>query len=410
MTGDKLAACRYDIADLGAAMTIISAIVESVRKAIDRRRLIDTAVQLIAAPSWTGEAEKACDCLAQILGRDGFPVERPVAGHARAPAVVARLESTRPGRTLQFNGHLDTVHLPFVAPQVDGDRITGSGASDMKSGLAAAVEAIRVLRDTKALSAGKVLLTAHDLHEAPWGAGQQLDQLIRDGCVGDGILLPEPLHDRLPVVGRGGASWKVTIRRPGAPVHEVMRPLDEPSVISAGAELVARLDRLGERLAKKSDPLAGPETVFIGQIHSGEIFNQFPQECRLEGTRRWLPGTSRQDVEKEFRTLLADLERDTKTTIHADFRFIRDDFHLDQNDPLVNAFQRAYEAVVGSQLPVGPKPFMDDGNSFWGLAKKPAITHGPRAGGQRTVNEWVSIDDLVRLAQVYALTAVAYCG
>jgi acetylornithine deacetylase/succinyl-diaminopimelate desuccinylase-like protein len=189
-----------------------------------------------------------------------------------------------------------------------------------------------------------------------------------------------------------------------------MRPLDEPSVISAGAELISRLGRLGERLAKRSDPLAGPETVFTGQIHSGEIFNQFPQECRLEGTRRWLPGTSRQDVEKEFRTLLTDLERDTKTSVHADFRFIRDDFHLDQKDPLVNAFQRAYEAVVGSPLPVGPKPFMDDGNSFWGLAKKPAITHGPRAGGQRTVNEWVSIDDLVRLAQVYALTAVAYCG
>jgi acetylornithine deacetylase/succinyl-diaminopimelate desuccinylase-like protein len=104
------------------------------------------------------------------------------------------------------------------------------------------------------------------------------------------------------------------------------------------------------------------------------------------------------------------LERDTNTSVHAEFRFIRDDFHLDQNDPLVNAFQRAYEAVVGSPLPVGPKPFMDDGNSFWGLAQKPTITHGPRAGGQHTVNEWVSIDDLVRLAQVYALTAVAYCG
>jgi acetylornithine deacetylase/succinyl-diaminopimelate desuccinylase-like protein len=391
-------------------MTITPAIVDSVRKAIDRRRLIDTAVQLIAAPSWTGEAEKACDGLAQILSTDGFPVERPAAGHPRSPAVVTYLKSSRPGRILQFNGHLDTVHLPFVEPKVSGDLITGSGASDMKGGIAAAVEALRVLRDANILPAGLVMLTAHDLHEAPWGFGQQLDQLIKDRCVGDGILLPEPLHDRLPVVGRGGANWKVTIRRIGQPVHEVMRPLDEPSVISAGAELVARLDRLGERLAKKSDLLAGPETVFIGQIHSGEIYNQYPQECWLEGTRRWLPGTSRQHVEKEFRTLLADLERDTKTSIHADFRFIRDDFHLNQNDPLVSAFQRAYEAVVGSRLPVGPKPFMDDGNSFWGLAQKPAITHGPRAGGQHTVNEWVSIDDLVRLTQVYALTAVAYCG
>jgi acetylornithine deacetylase/succinyl-diaminopimelate desuccinylase-like protein len=223
-------------------------------------------------------------------------------------------------------------------------------------------------------------------------------------------LLPEPLCDRLPVVGRGGATWKVTIRRPGAPVHEVMRPKDEPNVIAAGAELVSRLSRLGERLAAKSDDLAGADTVFVGQIHSGEIYNQYPQECRLEGTRRWLPGTGRRDVETEFRALVADLERDTRTAIQTDFFFIRDDFRLDLQDPLVEAFQQAYEAVSGAPLAVGPKPFMDDGNSFWGLAQKPAITHGPRAGGQHTVNEWVSIDDLVRLAKVYALTAVAYCG
>jgi hypothetical protein len=28
------------------------------------------------------------------------------------------------------------------------------------------------------LTAGSVLLTAHDLHEAPWGLGQQLNGLI----------------------------------------------------------------------------------------------------------------------------------------------------------------------------------------------------------------------------------------
>jgi succinyl-diaminopimelate desuccinylase len=391
-------------------MKISPAIVHAIKSAVNRQRLIDTAVRLIAAPSWTGEAERACDCLAQILCGDGFQVDRPNAGHARAPAVVARLDSSRPGKVLQFNGHLDTVHLPFVEPKVSGDLITGSGASDMKGGIAAAVEALRVLRDIDILPAGSVMLTAHDLHEAPWGFGQQLDHLIRDRCVGDGILLPEPLHDRVPVVGRGGATWKVTISRSGPPVHEVMRPANEPSVIAAGAELVARLGRLGERLAKKSDLLAGPETVFVSQIHSGEIYNQYPQECWLEGTRRWLPGTGRQQVESEFRELLADLERETNTSVHADFRFIRDGFHLDQNDPLVDAFQQAYESALGNRLPIGPKPFMDDGNSFWGLAQRPAITHGPKAGGQHTVNEWVSIDDLVRLAQVYALTAVAYCG
>jgi acetylornithine deacetylase/succinyl-diaminopimelate desuccinylase-like protein len=280
----------------------------------------------------------------------------------------------------------------------------------MKGGVSCAVEALRVLRDTAALQAGSVLLVAHDLHEAPWGRGEQLDSLIRDGVVGDAVLLPEPLTDRLPLVGRGAATWKVTLSRSGPPVHEVMRPMDEPSVISAGAALIARLDELGRSLTAKSDPLAGCETVFVGQVHSGEIFNQYPQECWLEGTRRWLPGTARAEVEREFGELVERVARQTGTKARVEFRFIRDAFRLDEGDALVSAFQGAYRTINGTTLATGPKPFCDDGNSFWGIRKLPAITHGPRAGGQHTVKEWMSIDDMLRVAQLYALTAVTYCG
>jgi acetylornithine deacetylase/succinyl-diaminopimelate desuccinylase-like protein len=398
-------------------MQRLQRISESLGPPINRERLVDTAVRLIAVPSRTGEAGQAADCLAQILTDDGFSVERPAAGHPAAPAVVVRYDSGKPGPILQFDGHLDTVHLPFIPPAVAGGQITGSGASDMKAGLAAAVEALRVLRDTNTLPAGSILLTAHDLHEAPWGFGQQLDQLIAEGHVGDAVLLPEPLCDRLPVIGRGAATWKVTIRRPGPPVHEVMRPR-EPSVIAAGAELVARLNRMQDRLEVLSPSGLPPghsvaltgESVFIGQIHSGEIYNQYPQECFLEGTRRWLPQTERAFVEREFRSLLAEVAEQTQTTISLDFRFIRDAFLLEELNPLATAFQQSYRSLCGEPLPLGTKPFVDDGNCFWGRARVPAITHGPRAGGQHTVNEWVSIDDLVRVAQLYALTAMAYCG
>ncbi|HEV3116724.1 MAG TPA: M20/M25/M40 family metallo-hydrolase, partial [Gemmataceae bacterium] len=359
-------------------------ILQGLRRAVNRNRLVDTAARMVAIPSRTGEAGAVSDCLADMLTRDGFTVERRPASHSAAPAVVARFDSKLPGRTLQFNGHLDVVHLPYVPPRVEGGCVRGSGSCDMKGGTAAAVEALRVLRDTNALVGGSVLFTAHDLHEAPWGFGQQLDRLIADGCVGDAVLIPEPLCDRLPVVGKGSATWKVTIRRPGPPIHEVMRSMNEPSVIAAGATLVTRLADLGVLLGKKSDPAAGCETVFIGQIHSGEIFNQYPQECWLEGTRRWLPGTRRQEVEGDFRKLLAAVERQTGTTITADFRFIRDAFELG-NNPLTAAFQDAYFAMSGEVLPIGAKPFVDDGNSFWALAQVPAITHGPRAGGQHTV-------------------------
>src|SRR5947208_14741886 len=133
-----------------------------------------------------------------------------------------------------------------------------------------------------------------------------------------------------------------------------MRP-DEPSVIAAGAELVTRLGQLGRELAVKSDPLAGSESLFIGQIHSGEIFNQYPQECWLEGTRRWLPGADAAAVESEFRDLLDRFQSDWRVDLKLNYLLIRHAFQLDLTHPIVSAFQECYAADRGTQFPLGPK-------------------------------------------------------
>jgi acetylornithine deacetylase/succinyl-diaminopimelate desuccinylase-like protein len=392
-------------------MPLSPEVVQRLRSHINRERLVRTVVDLVNIPSITGDAGAVLNRLGTMLVDEGFCVERLACGHPTAPAVAVRLDSGKPGKTLQFNGHLDTVHLPFVPPAVDGDKITGSGSCDMKGGTAAAVEALRVLRDSGELKAGSVLFTAHDLHEAPWGDGHQLDGMIRAGYVGDAVLIPEYMNALIPIVGRGLATWKITVRREGPPIHEVMRPMNEPSVIDAAAELIARFRQYAGFLAGKTDPEAGCETVFIGQVHAGEIFNQFPQECRLEGTRRWLSNVTRQEVEQEFRGLVQQVASRTQTMIDIDWFPVRDGFTLDRNDPFVGIFQEAHAAASqGRTLPFGAKPFCDDCNTFWSLANIPAITHGPTASGAHTLNEWVSIDDLMRVAHVYALTAVRFCG
>ncbi len=389
-------------------MSVDAVRLEPVRLHVDRRRLLETAQALIEVPSPTGSAGAVADRLAQVLEKDGFRVDRPTGGYAAAPAVAVRLESKRPGRTLQFNGHLDTVHLPFAPPQIEGGLLTGSGASDMKGGIAAAVEALRALRDADTLEAGAVLLTAHDLHEAPWGDGRQLDQLIREGLRGDAVLLPEPLCNVLPVAGRGSATWKVFIRREGAAVHEVMRPRDEPSVILAAADLVKRLSRLELDLASRSHPVCGAASVFIGQVHSGEIYNQYPQDAWLEGTRRWLPGDDHHAVESAFRAILAQHAQDTRTTISCDWMMIRDAFALDASSSLVKAFQECYRAGSTSPLPEAPNHSSTMATVF-GPSREFRRSRTARAGGQHTVSEWVDIDDLVRVARLYASTAIAFC-
>ncbi|VTR97300.1 M20 family metallopeptidase [Tuwongella immobilis] len=384
--------------------------VDRIRRAINRDRLLATATELIAVPSPTGQAGAVSDRLAELITADGFAVRREIADHPAAPAVLATLDSGKPGPTMQFNGHLDVVHLPFVPPRVEGNRLLGSGSCDMKAGVAAAWEAVRALRDADALPMGKILFSANDLHEAPWGLGEQLNALIRAGIHGDAVLIPESLRTPLPIAGRGSATWKLHLRRSGEPVHEVYRPMDEPSVIAAAADWVARLEQFDRELAQESHPLAGAASVFIGQIHSGEIYNQYPQVCMIEGTRRWLDGTSSDAVRADFFARLDALARDRGVTVDCEWKLIREAFQLDPHCRLVEAFQANHALLSGEPLPIGAKRFVDDGNSFWGIAGIPAITHGPIAAGAHTVHEWVDLDDLVRVATLYALTAVSFCS
>lgn len=391
-------------------MSGLANISERIRGAVRRDRLLETAIRLVDVPSPTGRAGPVADRLGEMLASEGFAVERPPAGHPAAPAVVAELRGSTRGRCLQFNGHLDVVHLPFVPPRVEGNRLRGSGSCDMKGGLAAAIEALRALRDASLIRSGRVLLTAHDTHEAPWGFGEQLDGLIADGFVGDAVLIPEPLNRVLPTIGRGQACWKATIRRSGPPVHEVMRPLDEPSVLYAGGRFLRKLSELEAELARRDPDSPLRESVFVGQFHGGEIYNQFPQECWLEGTRRWLPESNSDTVEAEFRGLVSEVARASGASIELDYHTVRPAFSLDPNDPVVSYFGNACEQIMGERLTLGSKPFVDDGNLFWTRARRPAITHGPEAGGQHTTEEWVDIDDLVRVARVYAITAAQYCS
>jgi acetylornithine deacetylase/succinyl-diaminopimelate desuccinylase-like protein len=381
-----------------------------VTRGVDPERIARTALALIEAPSPTCSAGPAAERLAEILADQGFSVERPTADWPASPAVVARLDSGRPGRILQFNGHLDTVHLPFVPARLVDGVIHGSGAADMKGGIAAAVEALRVLRDTGMLSAGGVLLTAHDHHEGPWGDKRQLRALIREGYHGDGVLIPEYLADRLPVAGRGLAIFSIRVWREGEPVHEVLGPADTPDVLAAGADLVTRFHELNRGLDARRREHAGSDSVFIGQLQCGEIYNQWPTECRLAGTRRWVTPGRGEEARKEFAQILAEVARSSRTHVDAEFGIYADAFALDPTDPLVAAFQQAHEAVTDRRLPVGGKPFVDDGHGFSEQAAIPAVTHGPAATGAHSLDEAVPVAELARVARVYALTALAYCA
>src|SRR6056297_1295466 len=98
--------------------------------------------------------------------------------------VIAEVGSND-GPIILLNAHMDTVKIcsgwkrdPFGA-QVEGNKLYGQGALDMKSGLAAAMIAIELLKRIENKLKGKVLFTAVVDEEGPYGLGT--DALIRDG-------------------------------------------------------------------------------------------------------------------------------------------------------------------------------------------------------------------------------------
>ncbi len=386
------------------------ATVQTIQQTINPQRLLETAIALVEIPSPTCSAGAVADRLAEILQADGFTVERPIADWPAAPAVVVRFNTGKPGRTLQFDGHLDTVHLPFVPPRVEDGIFYGSGASDMKGGIAAFVEALRVLRETNTLSGGGILITAHDHHEGPWGDRRQVEAFIRDGLIGDAVMLPEYMADRLPVAGRGMAIFEVHITRTGEPMHEVLRPAGIPDVVQTGVELLNRLRKLNERLATITAPYVGHDSTFVGHLQAGEIYNQSPTRCIVEGTRRWVTPGQGATVQAEFEALLQELAQETGTQISLTYSPQGEAFQVDPNQPIVAAFQAAHTATTGAPLPLGAKIFVDDGSTYIAKGRIPALTHGPDAKGAHTLNEAVPVTELVRVAQVYALTAIAFCG
>ena len=268
-----------------------------------------------------------------------------------------------------------------------------------------------MLRDSGRSTAGSILFTAHDLHEAPWGDGRQLDALIRAGDrrrrgPSPGTALRRAA-DRRPRLGDlEGPHQPRRAAGPRGDAAEATSRASSPSALSSSPGSSGSTATLAEDV----HPVCGSASVFIGQIHSGEIYNQYPQECRLEGTRRWLPGTDGHATEPEFRALLADLARETGTRIECEWLFIR--------DALPSRPGRPVRLDVSGELRTGLEPPTSAGRKAVRRRRQQLLGAGRRAGDhprperRRTahVSEWAEIADMERVALLYAVTAVSYCG
>src|SRR5690242_11744880 len=123
---------------------------------VDADRLLRTTMSLLELPSPSGEELRVTERYAELLQDNGLEVAFHRA-YPESPSVVGRLAG-REGRTLQLDGHTDTVGQPHPPPRFEQGEIMGRGAADMKAGLAAMAEAARVLGEVRQRLRGSLLL------------------------------------------------------------------------------------------------------------------------------------------------------------------------------------------------------------------------------------------------------------
>lgn len=379
----------------------------AVGAATDRDGMAALLLEMVQIPSPTGNSVAAAHHYAEQLRAVGVDVELDER-FTGAPSVIGRLRLGAPGPVLEFNGHLDTVDVPHDPPRREGSRIYGRGAADMKCGLVAIHEAVRLLAQHRDALHGELLVVAHGLHEAPLGYGEDLEALVRRGVKGDAAIVAEGASTILPIIGKGNVVFEVTIRRPGEATHELRTPPGTPNPLVLAAEVTRAMAARTAELAAAPLPHVGPETYFLGILRSGDFYNRFPTSAQLTGTRRYGAQTGFDRVRRELDELVARILEGLGVTWEIRAQRDRDAFELDPSSPIVGAVQAAYHEVTGQPLPLGGVSMVGDVSIFVNDGKIPAVYHGPQGTGAHGDLEWIDATELERAARVYVHAARHY--
>ncbi len=350
-----------------------------------------------------GEAAIAA-CVADVCRAAGLEVHVTEVAPGR-PNVVAVLSGPSPGRTLMFCGHTDTVGVagmcdPFVAGVRDG-RMHGRGSQDMKGGVAAMIDAARVIATRGGLTRGRLVVAAVvDEEYASLGA----EALVREWQA-DAAVITEPTDMRIAVAHKGFAHVEVTTS--GVAAHG-SRPRDGRDAIFRMGRVLAALERLDHNLQRgRVHPLLGPASLHASIIEGGREATTYPDACRMLLERRTIPGEPAGTPLGEVEAILASLAgHDPEFTGHAREVLARASYEIDPRAELPQLLGR-----LVARRGLNPEP---SGVSFWtdaqilSAAGIPTVVFGPGGAGLHSPDEYVVIDDVIACRDILVDLADAY--
>lgn len=405
-----------------------------------RDDLIALTQDLIAIPTLNPPGENyaaICDLLDKRLSTAGFKTEWVRASGApgdseRYPRwnIIARKEGTRPGPCVHFNSHTDVVEIghgwtldPFGG-EIDGDKIYGRGACDMKGGLAASIIAAEtfIAQNPEFHGAIEISGTADEESGGYGGVAYLAEHGWFDPKRVQHVIIPEPLNkDRICLGHRGG--WWAEIETKGEIAHGSMPFLGDCAVRHMGAVLQAFEDQLFPAMAARTTEMpvvpegARQSTMNINSIHGGQPEQDddytglpahcVPDSCRIVIDRRFLMEEPIEAVRQEVIDLLDDLKT-RRPNFDYEIREINRVIPTmtDRDAPVVTTVHEAIRDVLGHDPSYVASPGSYDQKHIDRIGKlKNCIAYGPGVLElAHKPDEWIGITDMLDSAKVMART------
>jgi succinyl-diaminopimelate desuccinylase len=279
------------------------------------------------------------------------------------------------GAPVLLAGHLDTVPAQDNLPgRIEGGRVHGLGASDMKGALAVMIELALAGAPFDCLFFGREELAGKYSALTPLLERERLEYEL--------VVMMEPTANELHAgcVGNVNATWTFH----GRSGHSA-RPWDADNAIHAAARGIASL-AAREREEHVFDGLTFYEVASVTQIQGGIAENVIPDRVDCHVNYRFAPGRSPADAEARLRELCPGGE----LTIDS----------LSPSGPVAVANPRAQALIAAGDLHVAPKQAWTPVAEF-GRAGLDAVNFGPGTPAQaHTRDESVEIAALERCYRV----------
>jgi succinyl-diaminopimelate desuccinylase len=397
--------------------------VDEVLAAVDEAYTLDLACRLVRIPSVYrpgdphGNEAAVAQAIAGELRALGLEVHVEDAAPGR-PNVIGDSIGMRPGALLILEGHSDVVTEgdraawsapPFGGVVADGC-LFGRGAADMKGGVAAAIAAVRAIRQAGIDLPGRIRLAVVADEE---GMMAGIKSFIRNGWASGacGAIVCEPEGNDVCLVQKG--ALRAVARFHGRMAHGAM-PKSGVNPVPAAAAFVQRLRVLEHGYVTRhgSHGLLGEPSVTPTTLRAGELaqLNVISAEAVVGVDIRTIPGQDYARIRGDLTEAAAEAASGVPGC-EARLEVIEERpwTETSRDAEIVGAVERACRRVQGRTPRHRGVPGATDGTFLHAWAGVPIVTIGP---GDVTiphqVNEFVRVADLSEAARIFA-AAACYC-